>query len=418
VQAKHNMEKEKRVLELHNRTLGSAISSLETQLNELVDKQLGSKTFPALSQLDQEFRNEAANLQVVPSLKDFSGQIRMGLASVDPSSPLYYREEDVRLFLAGLAMSSLHILQGMSGTGKTSLATAFAEVVGGHCTLIPVQAGWRDKDDLVGHYNAFEKKFYEKEALQAIYRAQLPAYRDRLNLIVLDEMNLSRPEQYFSEFLSAMEIKTEKRNIVLVEEKQNNAPNLLVDGRKIKVPDNIWFIGTANHDETTNEFADKTYDRAHVMELQRNEKTFTTDRYESGMTYSFNSLKKQFDSAAEKHGKRLDSMLSILNNCELSLALEENFDVRWGNRLDRHAKRFIPVIIEAGGSLEEGLDHLLATKVFRRGKVTGRFNTNITSLDEIEEALVSTWGELNLSGEPVKSLACIAKDKKRLESNA
>ncbi|MBT4450000.1 MAG: AAA domain-containing protein [Gammaproteobacteria bacterium] len=418
VQDKHNLAKEKRVLELHNRTLDIAIASLNTQLDELVVKQEGSKAFPVLSRLDQEFRSEPANLQNVPGLKDFAEQIRMGLASIDPSSPLYFREEDVRLFLAGLAMSSLHILQGMSGTGKTSLATAFAKVVGGKCTLIPVQAGWRDKDDLVGHYNSFEKKFYEKETLQAIYMAQLPAYRDRLNLIVLDEMNLSRPEQYFAEFLSAMEIKAAERNIVLVEEKQNNAPNLLMDGRKIKVPENIWFIGTANHDETTNEFADKTYDRAHVMELQRNEKTFNTDRYESGLTYSFDSLKEQFNSAASKHGKKLDFILSKLNECELSLILEEYFEVRWGNRLDRHAKRFIPVIIEAGGSVEEGLDHLLATKVFRRGKVTGRFDINVADLDAVEEALVNTWSELNLTGQPNHSLDCIAKDKKRMERNA
>jgi hypothetical protein len=419
VQGKHNLAKEKRVLELHNRTLDIAIKSLETQLDELVEKQQGSKPFPVLSKLDQEFRREPANLQVVPGLKDFAEQIRMGLASIDSSSPLYFREEDIRLFLAGLAMSSLHILQGMSGTGKTSLATVFAKVVGGHCTLIPIQAGWRDKDDLVGHYNAFEKKFYEKEVLQAIYKAQLPAYRDRLNLIVLDEMNLSRPEQYFAEFLSAMEIKAAERNIVLVEEEQNNAPNLLIEGRKIKVPENIWFIGTANHDETTNEFADKTYDRAHVMELQRNEKTFSTDRYEPSMTYSFDSLQQQFDSAVSKHGKKLAVILSILNNCELSLILEEYFEVRWGNRLDRHAKRFIPVMIETGGTLEEGLDHLLATKVFRRGKVTGRFDINVADLDAVAEALVKTWSdELNLSGQPNHSLACITKDKKRMERNA
>ena len=418
VKAKHNLETEKRVLELHNRTLDSAINSLQTQLDELVDKQQGSKAFPALSQLDQVYRNEAANLQVVPNLMDFAEQIRLGLACIDPETPLLYRREDIRLFIAGLSMSSLHILQGMSGTGKTSLATTFADVVGGLCTLIPVQAGWRDKDDLIGHYNAFEKKFYEKEALQAIYKAQLPAYRDRINFIVLDEMNLSRPEQYFSEFLSAMEIKSSKRSVVLVEETQSSAPNLLLEGRKIKIPDNIWFIGTANHDETTNEFADKTYDRAHVMELKRNEKTFSVDGYEHGMTYSYQSLQAEFTKAVAKHEVKLAVVLSELNDSHLSSVLTENFEVSWGNRLDSHAKRFISAMIELGGTLEDGLDHLLATKVFRRGKVTGRFDINIKDLDAVEEALLITWDDLKLKGKPSHSLEYIANDKKRMERNA
>ena len=63
-------------------------------------------------------------------------------------------------------MSQLHVFQGISGTGKTSLAKAFAKAMGVlHGHLRP--AGWRDRDDLLGHYNAFERRFYEKDCLQA-----------------------------------------------------------------------------------------------------------------------------------------------------------------------------------------------------------------------------------------------------------
>jgi MoxR-like ATPase len=131
----------------------------------------------------------------------------------DGATPLYFRLEDIQLLIAGLAMSQLHIFQGISGTGKTSLAKAFAKAMGGHCTDIAVQAGWRDRDDLLGHYNAFEKRFYERDCLQGLYRAQTNAYKDRCNIILLDEMNLSRPEQYFAEFLSALEKNDSKRAI-------------------------------------------------------------------------------------------------------------------------------------------------------------------------------------------------------------
>jgi predicted kinase len=71
-------------------------------------------------------------------------------------------------------MSRLHLLQGISGTGKTSLPIAFASAIGAGCKAIEVQAGWRDRQDLIGHYNAFEKKFYESEFLLALYRAGCP----------------------------------------------------------------------------------------------------------------------------------------------------------------------------------------------------------------------------------------------------
>lgn len=417
VAAKYNLEKEKRVLELHNKTLDSAITSLQVQVDDLVEKQQGSNAFPALCGLDKKHGRDGVNLQVVPDLKNFADQIRKGMACIYSDTPLFYRSEDVRLFLGGLAMSNLHILHGMSGTGKTSLAKAFTKVVGGYCTDIAVQAGWRDKDDLLGHFNAFEKKFYEREALQALYRAQLPEFKDRINVILLDEMNLSRPEQYFAEFLSAMEKQPGQREVVLLESELQNAPRLFEEGRKIKIPENVWFIGTANHDETTNEFADKTYDRAHVMELGRSDENIGTDDYEQ-TTYRFSSLTEQFHAAAGKHGKMVESIFKEFENSDLAEVLKESFTVQWGNRLRGHAKKFIPVVKEAGGSFEEGLDHLLASKVFRDGKVTGRFDTVLKDLDDVETALNKTWTGIGLKHGPVKTLTCIEKDRRRMERGA
>ena len=103
---------------------------------------------------------------------------------------------------------------------------------------------------------------------------------------------------------------------------------------------------------------------------------------------------------------------------DLKTVLEEQFSVSWGNRLERHAQRFIPVYKEAGGSIEEGLDHLLATKVFRQGKATGRFDVNTNDLDLVSEALTDTWKQLELKGEPSQTLACIEKDRARMERGA
>jgi 5-methylcytosine-specific restriction endonuclease McrBC GTP-binding regulatory subunit McrB len=112
-----------------------------------------------------------------------------------------------------------------------------------------------------------KKRFNETEFLQALYRAQCPSYAERVYIIVLDEMNLSHPEQYFADLLSVLEQDESQRDLKLMSASANAAPKLLKDGRILKIPANVWFIGTANHDETTKDFADKTYDRAHVMEL-------------------------------------------------------------------------------------------------------------------------------------------------------
>lgn len=415
VMEKQHLVQEKRILEQHKRTLDAAVEQLRTQVDDLIERQQGSETFPALSSLDKKHRHAASNIQPVPELKAFANQLRFGMARIYPDAPLYYREEDVRFFLAGIAMSQLHILQGMSGTGKTSLAKAFTKVVGGYCTDIAVQSGWRDKDDLLGHYNAFEKRFYEKETLQALYRAQLPEYKDRINIILLDEMNLSRPEQYFAEFLSAIEMRPEDRKIVLIESEQIHAPTLLKEGRILKIPDNVWFIGTANHDETTNEFADKTYDRAHVMELMRNEGTFNADAYEADITYSVESLERAFKKACNAEKTVVEKMLKILSESTLNTVLEESFSVSWGNRFARHALRFLPVVKHCGGTFEEALDHLLATKVFRHGKATGRYDVNLSELDKLQTALKETWKVLDFTREPITCLNAINKDRKRME---
>ncbi|WP_201567745.1 hypothetical protein [Psychrobacter immobilis] len=198
---RQNLLQEKRILEEHKRVLNISIEQLKNQIDDLEDAQKGALPFALLSDMDEKFSSLASGLQAVPSLEEFSNLMRARIAN----QGLYYTNKDIRLFIAGLSMSKLHILQGISGTGKTSLARAFAKAINNpsdndnelYCEVIRVQAGWRDREDLLGHYNAFEKKFYAKEALQALYRAQQPRFQNTLQIILLDEMNLSQPEQYF-----------------------------------------------------------------------------------------------------------------------------------------------------------------------------------------------------------------------------
>jgi hypothetical protein len=417
VSDKQNLEKEKRALEKNNQILTSRLNDLGKTVDDLTQAQQAEKPFPQLSGMDDADKIEdSPSLVDVPELKKFATELQHRIANAEDDVPLFFRLEDIQLLLAGLAMSQLHIFQGISGTGKTSLAKAFAKAVGGHCTDIAVQAGWRDRDDLLGHYNAFEKRFYEKECLQGLYRSQMTAYQDRCNIILLDEMNLSRPEQYFAEFLSALE-KNDPRDrlISLSETRLPNAPDKLIEGRKIRVPSNVWFVGTANHDETTNEFADKTYDRAHVMTLPRHESSFKVDK-KVRTTFSHQSLVKRFDLAISAHADEVNELLSELTTGTLTDVLQQHFDLGWGNRFERQALRFIPVFMAAGGKREDALDHLLASRVFRRGKVTGRYDAAIEDLNAVENALKDLWKPWKSS--PKTCLSLIADDRRRKENGA
>jgi hypothetical protein len=423
VVAQETLEQEKLTLTKANEVLKSRHKMLRQEVDEAMADQESKSPFPTLLSMDSgTFKDNRGNVdhrrelptETVPDLKSFSSELRHRVAWDSQSKKeLYYSEADIRIFIAGLAMSKLHILQGISGTGKTSLALAFARAVGGHCKTVAVQAGWRDKDDLIGHYNSFEKKFYERACLEGLYEAQTPLYRDRPYIILLDEMNLSRPEQYFSEFLSAMEQDKGKQFLELMTESIKGAPYGMKNGRSLEIPHNVWFVGTANHDETTFEFADKTYDRSHVMELPRHEESFEINRDIGKVNFGFSSLEQAFTKAQHDYADRVNSTLKTIYESDLVKHLREDLDVSWGNRFERQADRFVSTLIATGGQESEAFDHLLATKIFRNGKATGRYDTEKEDIETVRLCLETLWDDLGYNDSPEKSLKLLDKELRR-----
>jgi hypothetical protein len=400
-----SLAKEKLTLEKHNELLGGKVDSLREEVDELLDKKQSKTAFKSMMEMEKNPKhNRVATTENVSNLSNFVSEMQKRIAwDKDTNKELFYRLQDIRLFVAGLSMSRLHILQGISGTGKTSLAKAFSRAVGGGCMTVSVQAGWRDKDDLLGHYNSFEKQFYERPCLQGLFEAQTPFYEDRPYIILLDEMNLSRPEQYFAEFLSALELDQKDQLLTLMTSSHSGAPSSFIDGRQLQIPKNVWFIGTANNDETTFGFADKTYDRAHVMELPRNESRFDIDKTLMPTSYSYSSLEKCFDEAETTYKSDVDNIIEHLNHSDFVSTLADKLGVSWGNRLERQATRFISTLIASGGNAEDGLDHLLATKVLRHGKVSGRFDTERNDIKSLQKDLDQLWQDLNFKNSPAAS---------------
>ncbi|WP_324281621.1 hypothetical protein VKI22_10865 [Cyanobacterium aponinum UTEX 3221] len=418
---------EKESLQVNNDRLRNALEELRKQIGQEIEKSKDTSPFPECIAMDE---NETLQTitpleESIPNLREFAEDLRYRIAvsSEHEQKRLYYSAQDIRTFLGGLAMSRLHLLEGISGTGKTSLATAFSGAVNDpnneyklelnkrtDYKLIEVQAGWRDRQDLIGYYNAFEKRFYESEFLQALYQAQCPFYRDRIYIIVLDEMNLSRPEQYFADFLSKLE--QESPTLTLTTDLNRRYPALFEDHKTLKIPENIWFIGTANQDETTLEFADKTYDRAHIMELGRNQVKFDIPELNYRNPISYQALKLAFQQAQNQYQSQAKQADQFLKDYLADL-LEIKFKIGWGNRLERQIEAFIPVVIASGGTIGEATDHLLATKILR--KIKNRYDIPAIYLRELREQITVFWGELDYQYDPIKSLNIIDTEINRIE---
>ncbi|RNB92484.1 hypothetical protein EDM56_01970 [Brevibacillus fluminis] len=178
-----------------------------------------------------------------------------------------YPDLMIENFYLSLKTKPFVILAGISGTGKTKLVQKFAEALGateanGRFTLIPVRPDWSDPSDLIG-YKDLSGTFRRGKLTYALEEASAQENQQKPYFVCLDEMNLARVEHYFSDLLSILETQRwqEERIVTdtVVGEEQV--------GRNIGIPENVFFIGTVNMDETTHPFSKKVLDRANTIEF-------------------------------------------------------------------------------------------------------------------------------------------------------
>ena len=272
---------------------------------------------------------------------------------------LYYDISDIRRFIAGMAVSKILILQGMSGTGKTSLAHAFGDFIDNTSTVIPVQPMWKERTDLIGYYNEFTRRFNETLLLEKMYEAN---YSRDMYITVMDEMNIARVEYYFAEFLSLLELPNEdERLLTVVSDVWEDDPAQLINGN-VKLPPNMWFIGTANNDDSTFAISDKVYDRAMIMNLDMKAEPFIAPKTQKTVI-SAEQFNKLTQDAMREYEVTARNMKRIE---ELDKYLIQHFQITFGNRIMKQIKSYIPVYVACGGDELEALDDILAKKVLRK----------------------------------------------------
>ena len=359
-----NLLKEKEdILAMKVSHLGLRPDEADTEVVETEDGKkeenidVSDSRFSKLTAIDKEYANyKIQNYNNSFNLEELVELFRNFAAS---KLKLYYKSEMIRIFIAGLASTKLIILQGISGTGKTSLAYAWGKFLKHDSCIASVQPSWRDRTELFGYFNEFTKKFNETEMLKEMYVA---GYTDDVYTIILDEMNISRVEYYFAEMLSILEMpNTDEWIIELVSSAWDSDPKKIIGG-KLHVPENMWYIGTINNDDSTFAVTDKVYDRAMPIDINDKGEVFEPiDTEAQDINYSY--LHKLFTEAIEANQVSQDSLDKIE---EMDNYVIKHFRIAFGNRIVMHMKKFVPVYVACGGDEVAGIDYFIARKILRK----------------------------------------------------
>ena len=335
---------------------GASESQIDQESKEVVEEV--TSRFPKLIHVDNKYRGTNMDIPNRPNLtlEELCNAFRNFAAS---QLKLYYREDVIKQLFAGMAASKLIILEGISGTGKTSLAFALGKFFKFDSAIIPVQPSWKDRSELLGYYNEFTKKFNETEFLKSLY---VSTYRQDLNVIVLDEMNLARIEYYFAEFLSIMEMRDPNDWVIdLIPATTANDPVNLKEG-KLLIPQNVIFFGTANNDDSTFTISDKVYDRAVSLFFDDKGRPFEAPQQEA-MSIPYSQIRRLYDDAISQYpiSKDMKDKFEQLDNFVI-----KKFKLAFGNRILKQLETFIPVYVGCGGKEVDGYDFIFTNKVLKK----------------------------------------------------
>lgn len=278
---------------------------------------------------------------------------------------LVYTDKLITRFVGSLITKPFVILTGLSGSGKTKLAQAYVQWIcqdESQYRIIPVGADWTNREPLLGYPNALKPDEYVKPdngvidlIIQANSNTEFPHF------LILDEMNLSHIERYFADFLSVMESNEE---IPLYAEGtvDNGVPS------KLKVPANLFIIGTVNIDETTNMFSPKVLDRANTIEFRINN----------------DQMKGFLDTANDLNMKALLGKGVNMSQNFIGLANNKSFTSKDRGKINKTLLNFFNELQKTGAEF----GYRSATEILRLINQLDTLNNKITTSEKIDIAIM------------------------------
>ena len=170
--------------------------------------------------------------------------------------------------------SALTVLAGVSGTGKSEMPRLYARFGGLAYLPLAVEPNWDSPQSLLGFFNSIDNRFNAKPLLRALVQSQMEprdrdyngGLRDRVLLVLLDEMNLAHVELYFSDLLSKLEDRRGKAEGDTWIDVDLGAG---LDPYKLHLGRNVLWTGTMNEDATTKSLSDKVLDRSNLLVFPR-----------------------------------------------------------------------------------------------------------------------------------------------------
>ena len=320
-------------------------------------------------------------------------------------SGLYFTKRQIYAFHTAQKihnMSPLVVLAGISGTGKSELPKNYAIYGGMHFLSIPVKPDWDSPASLFGYYNSIEKRFEATELLRAMWQLD-NSYNNHMLMVLLDEMNLAHPEQYFADILSKLET---SRGYETAEY------DILLGGGEspehIKIGNNILWTGTMNEDETTKGLSDKVIDRSTLITFprprelrsrgtdvqpQKSSFTLTTDIWQEWCSAAKLSGDETMEKKIEQYKVAVESINDYMSH------MGRNLGHRVWQSIEAYIRNYPEVIAKSGNELASALDRAfndaVAFKVMPKLRGVETKGRNEDELEKIKQILDDKAPELS-----------------------
>ena len=159
------------------------------------------------------------------------------------------------------------------------------------------------------------------------------------------------------------------------------------------------------------DFADKTYDRSHVMEFPVRPEPFEVSKPSARSPVSFSVLQGAFKEATREHHTTAENAIRFLDS-RIRDPLVRDFEVNWGPRLERQMHEYVPAVVAAGGTVGEATDHLLAMRLLR--KLRNRHDNRPEHVEELKQNIRDSWSDLDKKSKPTKSIMLLDSELRRL----
>lgn len=285
---------------------------------------------------------------------------------------LQYKESDLYHYHTAMKAGGLIILGGMSGTGKSRLVTAYAQALGlteQQFSFIPVSPAWLDEQDLLGYVDIVNRQYMPAANNFLNVLKDAADHPEQTYIVCFDEMNLAKIEHYFAQFLSVLELDDNDPNRVIQlynEQLASTINNSDQYPAKIKLGQNIIFVGTVNFDESTHRLSNKVLDRAAMIHLS----------LQQFMTMKFNHVEVQTTSdvpytlsswAVYDEYQALDGQQELPFLWKLQEEMNKQssslgFGPRTVKQINRYMQQLTPAV-EAKMSRGEALDEQIVSRI-------------------------------------------------------